>query len=129
MTYTDYIQSTAWRSNPARLREFEAAGFACRLCPAQAADGVTLGGHGMVGVDDVLTIESDGWDHIVVHGNKPATNPKIRAGDQEAEVPVEIVGPESVGGVDLVTDPTATDQFRLNARLHTSSGELIGLTE
>ena len=54
------------------------------------------------------------------------SNPKIRAGDQEAEVPVEIVGPESVGSVDLVTDRTVTDQFRLNARLHTSSGELIG---
>lgn len=45
MTYGNYIQSNAWRSNPARLREFEAAGFACRLCPASAADGATLESH------------------------------------------------------------------------------------
>lgn len=45
MTYTDYIQSNAWRTNPARLREFEAARFACRLCPAQAADGAILESH------------------------------------------------------------------------------------
>lgn len=58
MTYTDYIQSTAWRSNPARLREFEAAGFACRLCPAKAADGVTLESHHRV--YDRLGCEIDG---------------------------------------------------------------------
>ncbi len=45
MTYTDYIQSTAWRTNPARLREFEAARFECRICPATAADGATLESH------------------------------------------------------------------------------------
>jgi hypothetical protein len=45
MTYTEYMQSNAWRTNPARLREFEAARFACRLCPAQAADGATLESH------------------------------------------------------------------------------------
>jgi hypothetical protein len=45
MTYTDYIQSNAWRTNPARLREFEAARFECRLCPATAADGATLESH------------------------------------------------------------------------------------
>lgn len=45
MTYIEYIQSTAWRTNPVRLREFEAAGFACRLCPAAASDGATLESH------------------------------------------------------------------------------------
>lgn len=45
MTYGEYIQSNAWRTNAARLREFEAARFACRLCPAAAADGATLESH------------------------------------------------------------------------------------
>lgn len=45
MTYGEYISSNAWRTNAARLREFEAAGFACRLCPAMAADGTTLESH------------------------------------------------------------------------------------
>jgi len=58
MTYGDYIQSNAWRTNPARLREFEAAGFACRLCPASAADGATLESHHRV--YDRLGNEIDG---------------------------------------------------------------------
>jgi hypothetical protein len=58
MTYTDYIQSNAWRTNPARLREFEAARFECRLCPATAAEGVTLESHHRV--YDRLGSEIDG---------------------------------------------------------------------
>ena len=45
MTYSEYMTSAAWRNNPARLREFAAAGFQCRLCPNSAADGHVLEGH------------------------------------------------------------------------------------
>ena len=45
MQYDKYIGSAAWRTNPARLREFEAARFECRLCPAAASDGITLEAH------------------------------------------------------------------------------------
>ncbi|MHC2618000.1 5-methylcytosine-specific restriction endonuclease McrA [Bradyrhizobium huanghuaihaiense] len=37
MDYVAYITSTAWRNNPARLRELAAANYACRLCPNTAA--------------------------------------------------------------------------------------------
>lgn len=43
--YPTYIASAAWRSNPARLREFEQAKFQCRLCPNAAADGYSLEAH------------------------------------------------------------------------------------
>lgn len=39
MDYIKYITSTAWRDNPVRQRELEAAKFACRLCPNSAANG------------------------------------------------------------------------------------------
>jgi hypothetical protein len=45
MTYSEYISSPAWRNSPARLREFEAARYECRLCPAAASDGITLEAH------------------------------------------------------------------------------------
>jgi len=45
MKYDEYIGSTAWRTNPVRLREFEAARFECRLCPAAASDGTPLEAH------------------------------------------------------------------------------------
>jgi hypothetical protein len=45
MQYDEYIGSAAWRTNPVRLREFEAARFECRLCPAAASDGVPLEAH------------------------------------------------------------------------------------
>ena len=58
MTYREYIQSNAWRTNPARLREFEAARFECRLCPAKADEGATLESHHRV--YDRLGCEIDG---------------------------------------------------------------------
>ncbi|MEH2500268.1 hypothetical protein V1294_006747 [Bradyrhizobium sp. AZCC 1678] len=45
MDYVTYISSEAWRTNPVRLREFEAAGFQCRLCPNSVADGYELEAH------------------------------------------------------------------------------------
>lgn len=45
MHYNEYIGSAAWRTNPVRLREFEAARFECRLCPAAASDGTPLEAH------------------------------------------------------------------------------------
>jgi 5-methylcytosine-specific restriction endonuclease McrA len=45
MDYLKYIASSAWRNNPVRLREFEAAGFQCRLCPNSLADGHLLDAH------------------------------------------------------------------------------------
>jgi 5-methylcytosine-specific restriction endonuclease McrA len=30
--YSTYIQSSGWRTSPARLGELEAAGYRCRLC-------------------------------------------------------------------------------------------------
>jgi len=45
MDYRKYITSPAWRCNPARLREFEAAGFQCRLCPNSPARGYALQAH------------------------------------------------------------------------------------
>jgi hypothetical protein len=45
MDYVKYISSASWRNNPVRLREFEAAGFQCRLCPNCVAEGYTLEGH------------------------------------------------------------------------------------
>ncbi|MBR0967209.1 hypothetical protein JQ554_24240 [Bradyrhizobium diazoefficiens] len=45
MHYQQYIGSAAWRTNPVRLREFEAARFECRLCPAAASDGTLLEAH------------------------------------------------------------------------------------
>lgn len=58
MTYSEYIQSSAWRTNAARLREFEAARFECRLCPAKAADGAALESHHRT--YDRLGCETDG---------------------------------------------------------------------
>ncbi|QDM15837.1 hypothetical protein FNL55_07630 [Tardiphaga sp. vice352] len=58
MTYREYIQSNAWRTNPARLREFQAARFECRLCPAKADEGATLESHHRV--YDRLGCERDG---------------------------------------------------------------------
>ncbi len=34
MNYKDYINSSRWRNNPARLAELKASGFRCRLCYA-----------------------------------------------------------------------------------------------
>lgn len=45
MNYLKYISSLAWRFNPVRLREFEAAGFQCRLCPNSVAQGYVLEAH------------------------------------------------------------------------------------
>ena len=45
MNYPKYISSAAWRFNPVRLREFEAAGFQCRLCPNTVAQGHVLEAH------------------------------------------------------------------------------------
>jgi hypothetical protein len=45
MKYDEYIASAAWRTNPVRLREFEAARFECRLCPAGVATGSALEAH------------------------------------------------------------------------------------
>ncbi len=45
MNYRKYIASFAWRGNAARLREFEAAGFQCRLCPNSVAQGYSLHAH------------------------------------------------------------------------------------
>jgi 5-methylcytosine-specific restriction endonuclease McrA len=45
MNYLKYISSAAWRSNPVRLREFEAAGFQCRLCSNSVAQGHALEAH------------------------------------------------------------------------------------
>ncbi len=69
MTYGDYIQSNAWRTNPARLREFEAAGFACRLCPAAASDGATLESHHRT--YDRLGNEIDAFLDCILNGGKP----------------------------------------------------------
>jgi 5-methylcytosine-specific restriction endonuclease McrA len=43
-TYAAYISSYAWRANPARLEELEAAGFRCRICN-RSADEVRLEVH------------------------------------------------------------------------------------
>jgi len=45
MRYDEYVGSAAWLTNPVRLREFEAARFQCRLCPAGVATGSTLEAH------------------------------------------------------------------------------------
>jgi hypothetical protein len=45
MAYLKYIGSSSWRNNPVRLREFEAAGFQCRLCPNSTASGHFLECH------------------------------------------------------------------------------------
>lgn len=45
MDYVAYITSTAWRNNPARLRELAAANYACRLCPNAAAAGARIEVH------------------------------------------------------------------------------------
>jgi 5-methylcytosine-specific restriction endonuclease McrA len=45
MDYRKYTSSSAWRCNPVRLREFEAAGFQCRLCTNSVALGHTLEAH------------------------------------------------------------------------------------
>jgi hypothetical protein len=45
MEYIKYMLSAAWRNNPVRLREFEAAGFQCRLCPNSLASGHVLEAH------------------------------------------------------------------------------------
>jgi 5-methylcytosine-specific restriction endonuclease McrA len=45
MNYSEYISSSAWRNNPARLRELKAAGFQCRLCPNSAATGHVIEVH------------------------------------------------------------------------------------
>lgn len=44
-SYDEYLRSAAWRSNPVRLREFEAAGLQCRLCTNSAANGHALEAH------------------------------------------------------------------------------------
>jgi 5-methylcytosine-specific restriction endonuclease McrA len=45
MDYVKYISSEAWRTNPVRRREFEAAGFQCRLCTNSVANGDDLEAH------------------------------------------------------------------------------------
>nr|WP_306235692.1 hypothetical protein [Bradyrhizobium sp. Bra64] len=45
MDYINYITSNTWRNNPVRLRELEAAGFQCRLCPNSVASGHVLEAH------------------------------------------------------------------------------------
>ena len=45
MRYDEYVGSAAWLTNPVRLREFEAARFQYRLCPAGVATGSTLEAH------------------------------------------------------------------------------------
>lgn len=45
VSYTAYMNSAAWRTNPVRLRELEAAGFQCRLCPNSRATGHKLEAH------------------------------------------------------------------------------------
>jgi hypothetical protein len=45
MNYRKYLSSSAWRSNPVRLRELEASGFQCRLCPNSVARGHVVEGH------------------------------------------------------------------------------------
>ncbi|MDI4237769.1 hypothetical protein OZ411_33695 [Bradyrhizobium sp. Arg237L] len=45
MNYREYLSSPAWRFNAARLRELEAAGFQCRLCPNSTATGHVIECH------------------------------------------------------------------------------------
>lgn len=45
MDYVKYISSKAWRTNLVRRREFEAAGFQCRLCTNSIAKGDALEAH------------------------------------------------------------------------------------
>lgn len=45
MQYAKYIASDTWRNNPVRLREFESAGFQCRLCPNSPRTGHVLEAH------------------------------------------------------------------------------------
>lgn len=44
MDYEKYIGSAAWRTNPARMGELEAAGYRCRICN-RSADEVRLEVH------------------------------------------------------------------------------------
>lgn len=45
MKYAKYISSASWRNNPVRLRELEASGFQCRLCPNSQACGHVIEAH------------------------------------------------------------------------------------
>ena len=45
MKYRKYMSSDAWRFNQARLREFEAARYQCRLCPNTRDQGYALEAH------------------------------------------------------------------------------------
>jgi hypothetical protein len=45
MNYFRYMTSAAWRNNPARLRELQAANFQCRLCPNSMAGGIRIEVH------------------------------------------------------------------------------------
>jgi hypothetical protein len=45
INYRKYLSSSAWRSSSVRLREFEASGFQCRLCPNSVAQGHALEAH------------------------------------------------------------------------------------
>lgn len=45
MDYAKYIRSSSWRQNLVRLRELEASGFQCRLCPNSSTSGHVLEAH------------------------------------------------------------------------------------
>jgi hypothetical protein len=45
LQYNHYMRSAAWRKSPARLREFAAADFKCRLCAAGPTEGAGLEAH------------------------------------------------------------------------------------
>ncbi len=45
MRYVDYIGSSKWRRNPARVAEMSAAGDRCRLCFAAGTAGSPLEAH------------------------------------------------------------------------------------
>jgi 5-methylcytosine-specific restriction endonuclease McrA len=45
ISYVKYVRSKDWRMNSARLREFKAAHYQCRLCPNSKASGHKLEAH------------------------------------------------------------------------------------
>lgn len=90
MDYVAYITSTAWRNNPARLRELAAANYACRLCPNAATTGCRIEvhhrtyerlGHEIDGDLTALCSECHLGVTSMLRGRRYATSPIPEASD------------------------------------------------
>ncbi|SIO66857.1 hypothetical protein SAMN05443247_11491 [Bradyrhizobium erythrophlei] len=103
MDYVKYISSTAWRDNPARLRELEAARFACRLCPNSAAEGYSIEVHHRT--YERLGCEVDGDLTALCGPCHQGVTSMLRTRSYAASAPIELVESPNVRSEPLF-DPT-----------------------